>query len=274
MKKTTDLLVYELNRIKYGYLALIGIVIVMQVGEIILATQNYMNSFRYFQRHGLGDTVGFLAQRGPLTYSDISIQTLYIFSIFLPIICLILYTFGIWYRDWWGKNNLSYRLLSLPGSRMSIFFAKLLTILFMIAGLLALQLLLMVFGDELLRILMPAEFYQASSVIAVTSTNPILFVILPNSLIDFLVHYLIGTAALTTVFLFIVLELSFKWRGILISLFILVLGIGIISLFIWLNFSNLLFPTETLLLIIAGSVAVLLVAIGISRKLMQTKISV
>ena len=274
MKKFTDLLVFELNRVKYFYLLLIGLITALQVATIFNVKNNYLWYLEDFQIHNQGNIIDFLEAWGPISFVKVTDHTGYMFSIFLGIMALVIYAFAIWYRDWLGKNNLSYRLLTLPGSRLSIFFAKLATIIFMMFGLLALQLVYMYLGDELLRLLIPTELYVETSIASYITMNPLLLLILPLTILDFILHYSIGIAVLFTVTMFILLELSYKIKGIIMSLAIIAGGLLISYLIVVNRVMDYLFSEEILLFVLLLSLIISGIATFISHKLLEEKVTV
>ena len=70
----------------------------------------------------------------------------------------MIYVFFIWYRDWFGKSSFIYRLLMLPTKRIHIYFAKLTAIMFLVLGLIALQILLMPIEMQIVNSIVPADF--------------------------------------------------------------------------------------------------------------------
>ncbi len=274
MKKFTDLLVHELERVKNLYLLLIAAITALQIGTIFIVRRNYLNLLSDFQKNQEGNIIDFLDQWGSISFLDVTDHTGYLFSLFIGIFSLVIYAFVIWYRDWIGKNNLSYRLLTLPGPRLSIFFAKVTTILFMMFGLLAIQLIYMYLGDEVLRLLIPTELYVETSVASYSVMNPILLFILPLTIVDFILHYSIGITALLIFTMFILLELSYKIKGIIMSLAILAGGVLIAYIITMTRVMRYLFNDEILVLVLLLCVVISGLAIFISRKLLENKVSV
>ncbi|UJF16499.1 hypothetical protein LZ578_05185 [Jeotgalibaca sp. MA1X17-3] len=274
MKKFTDLLVYELDRIKYAYLILIGMIVGLQVFAVFQTRNHFMATFNEYQKNSQGNAVDFLNEHGPLQFLEIANNSYYFFSIVLGIIILAIYTVAIWYRDWLGKNSFSYRLLTLPGSRMSVFLSKFITLLFMILGLLAIQLLLIILEEKLLVMITPAQLYQTNGLRQFMLYFQPFYMILPTTLIDFILHYTLGISALATVFMMILIELSFKWKGILLDVGIVA---GIILLFRGLyaiGWFEYLYPIETLMFMIAFGVVLFIISVLVSRKLLNEKINV
>ena len=116
MKKFTDLLLFEINRIKKAYLMLIGLIVSLQIVANIWASNNFMRIYKNYLKETRGSMNDFLENWGKFDFFQVQNHFIFELSIILGIFALVLYVFAIWYRDWIGKNNLSYRLLTLPGS--------------------------------------------------------------------------------------------------------------------------------------------------------------
>lgn len=274
MKKFTDLLLFEINRIKKAYLMLIGLIVSLQIVANIWASNNFMRMYKNHVKETRGSMNDFLENWGKFDFFQVQNHFIFELSIMLGIFALVLYVFVIWYRDWIGKNNLSYRFLTLPGSRMNIFYAKLACILFLIGGLLATQIVMLYLGEMLTGILLPDEMFETLRFLGQPAKNEVIGLILPSRILDFVLHYTVGIAILVAVNLMIVLRLSFKWKGfamgiavigILLALFIAVLLSG------WLDY---IFPIEQLALTILFSVLVTVGSLLASHYLMNNKISV
>lgn len=274
MKKFTDLLVYELDRIKYAYLILIGMVMGLQVFAVFQTRNNFIVHFNQYQKSGQGNMAEFLSEYGPLQFIQVASNSYYFFSIVLAIIILAIYVAVIWYRDWLGKNSFSYRLLTLPGSRMSIFFSKFIALLFMILSLLAIQLILLILEEKLLVMITPTQLYEGSSLRQFMLSFPPFYLILPTTLIDFILHYTLGVSALAAAFMMILIELSFKWKGILLNVGIIVSMVLLFRGFYIVGWFEYLYPIEMLMFMIVLGVVLFTVSVLVSRKLLNEKINV
>ena len=85
----------------------------------------------------------FIEHYGKMSFLNFSQSAWFLGPIAVCGVTLIIYVFFIWYRDWFGKNTFSYRLLMLPTARINVYLAKATTILLYVLGLVALQLLLL-----------------------------------------------------------------------------------------------------------------------------------
>lgn len=274
MKKFTDLFLFEINRIKKAYFVLVGSIVLLQIASVIFARNNYMNIFRNYQKETRGSVYDFLDYNGKFDFFQVQSHILFEFSIMLGVFALVLYAFVIWYRDWIGKNNLSYRLLTLPGSRMSIFYAKLACILFLMGGLLAIQVVMLSVGERLIGFIMPSEIYEATQFLGQTSKGEVVSYILPSRILDFVLHYTVGVTVLVVVKLTIILRLSYKWKGLVSGIALAGVLVFMVIAFLMSDWVLYIFPLETLVLTISFCVLITGAALVAIHYLMKNKISV
>lgn len=273
MKKFSSLLLLELKRVKMPYLVLIGLVIFSQWTAIYAVNQRYLDHLKEFIMTTQGNRMDFLMEVGHLTFYDVAVDELYSASIMGGIFTLLLYALGIWYRDWRGSDPFSARMLLLPGSRFSIFLAKYATILFMIGGLLVVQLVLLVTGERFLGMITPGDLYQSLPLRNILESN-VFPLILPSRPLDFILHYSIGAGLLALLFLMVIMWLCFRWKGILIdaaitaTLIFFLNGLHQWELLEW------LFPHELLLVVIISSVLLIFGATFFSARLLDKEISI
>ena len=274
MKKFTDLFLFEINRIKKAYFVLVGSIVLLQIASVIFARNNYMNIFRNYQKETRGSVYDFLDYNGKFDFFQVQSHILFEFSIMLGVFALVLYAFVIWYRDWIGKNNLSHRLLTLPGSRMSIFYAKLACILFLMGGLLAIQVVMLSVGERLIGFIMPSEIYEATQFLGQTSKGDVVSYILPSRILDFVLHYTVGVTVLVVVKLTIILRLSYKWKGLVSGIALAGVLVFMVIAFLMSDWVLYIFPLETLVLTISFCVLITGAALVAIHYLMKNKISV
>ncbi len=132
----------------------------------------------------------------------------------IGIALLIIYIFFIWYRDWFAKNTFIYRLLMLPTSRMNVFFAKAITIMLTMLGLIGMQIVLLYLEEKMVKWIVPKVFRVDLTVPEVISGVYQLSMILPESFMEFLVTYSLVFAFIVVMFTAILFERSFKFKGI------------------------------------------------------------
>ncbi|MDO4680865.1 MAG: hypothetical protein Q4A55_06430 [Aerococcus sp.] len=193
----------------------------------------------------------------------------FFFTLAGAIMAMLIYCIISWQRESTGKSRFMYRLLTLPGNRLSIPLAKITSILLMIFGLLFLQLVIYEGAHLLCQLFYPGQ-YQTTQITDVflqrTYFNPISLVIFPYSLPTFLIYYGWGTN-----FLFLLFNVLTMWQGLQYRSWIVrmglplvyeVMGVGISAVIVWLG-SFYLTPGEMqwlngLLILVIGAFQLLL----------------
>lgn len=211
MNKFIDLVSFEMNRFLKFLLPTFVVVATIQLFQLFRQVISYNNNLERA-----------IASGTPMdTYSSFSAMnvtntSLFEFSLYGIILVFMFYSFFIWYREWLGKNTFIYRLLMLPVNRMTIFMSK--TLVFLIGGLLAFvfqfgMYALILFLSELL---IPAEYYMALSVHNIQSmfTQSLLF---PTTLFQFISRYSFAFGALVSLYTAIILERTYRIKGLIIG---------------------------------------------------------
>lgn len=195
----------------------------------------------------------------------------------LGVIGLLLFSIFIWYREWFGKNTFVYRLLMLPVPRMQIYFSKLLVILVGIFSLVSLQLIMLWIGNQIIPNMVSNDLYQELGVTELISGSALSFMI-HNNIYEFLASYGTGIVALLVLFTAILLERSYRVKGLIFGFVycVVVLAITISPLLVPFIAKNdyILFTSEqvtlhTLMIVIVG-----MISIFVSRHLLKHKITV
>ena len=272
MNRYLKLVNFEINRASKLFASMLVILAVSQFTGVIVRSKMYVSEANRVMWEQSVTRAEFLTNYGTLSFSQITMSLWFLGPIALSAALLILYIFLIWYRDWFGKNTFIYRLLMLPTERINIFFAKATAIVLMVFGLIAFQLILLPLQQMLLESLVPAEFLGYSDYHHALNSFWFLSLIIPHSFDQFLVSYGIGIMAVFLLFTAILLERSFRWKGIVMGiLFIIFVGLLLLAPFF---VEEMLYPKE--LLLIEGVLLILITALSIviSRLLLNKKITV
>lgn len=278
MNRYLKLVNFEFNRFLTFYLVLIGVTIIGQVIAVFGKAKQYMN-----QANNAIFTDGMSKNAFIDSYGTMSFINVYNnFWFFAPImLCgatLLIYVFFIWYRDWFGKNTFSYRLFMLPTNRMNIYLAKLTTILLFTLGLVALQIILIVIGDQILKWMIPNEYLTEFSFATTRNYGyEALSIILPNSFLGFLLTYGGGLVVVCVIFTAILLERSYRFIGVLYGLLYGALSCFIFFIPILFNafiVVDYFYPLELFILEVIAAVIILSGAIWIGNYLLKHKIRV
>src|SRR5699024_2551778 len=105
----------------------------IQTITTIIISKLYMNSME-----GMANGSEFMQDMN-FSLIDVTYSIGFVAPIGIGVAALLFYMFFIWYRDWFARNAFIYRLLTLPTSRMNVYFAKLTTIILTVIGLVAYQ---------------------------------------------------------------------------------------------------------------------------------------
>lgn len=276
MKRYLKLVNFEFNRFLKIYLTLIGIVVLFQMVGVIVNSQRYVSLAEEILNEGILPTSTFLEQYGQMSFLKITGTPWFFGPIMLSIATLIIYVFFIWYRDWLGKNTFIYRLLMLPTERINVYFAKATTILLLVLGLIALQLLLIPIESQIMRWIVPEEYVMNFTVKEITTSQD-LIIFFPYTLTEFVVYYGGGISVVCIVFTAILFERSYRLKGVIYwilycaaSLLIFIAPLLVDSFLL----DNYFYPLELLALEVAMALLVLTIAIWTGNYLLKNKVRV
>lgn len=278
MKRFLKLIHYEFARLRNLYLSLMGLTLLVQLAGIFLYTNHIMDQIHERMESRSMTTAEYVNEYGSVTFFHYTEQSI-LFSgpIALCIAIMLLYVFLIWYRDWWGKNMFIYRLLMLPHSRFILFGAKLTVILLAVLGLVAYQVLILLFELKVFGWLLQNEFFRAVSIYEVIAGHPILDLLIPNTFFRFVISYGTGASYVILVFTVILLERSFRWKGIITGLvYIAVVQVVFFLPVLWSELTNdqYLYPIELLWMNVGTGILATAMSIGLSYYLLKNKVSV
>lgn len=278
MNSFFKLLNFELNRFMKLYIALLITIAVIQLIGTFVAAQKYMilvnNSFI---KGGMNEKA-FIEMYSTFSLIDNAYSLWVLGPLAIGIALLIIYIFFIWYRDWFAKNTFIYRLLMLPTSRMNVFFAKAVTIMLTMLGLIGMQIVLLYLEEKMVKWIVPKVFRVDLTVPEVISGVYQLSMILPESFMEFLVTYSLVFAFIVVMFTAILFERSFKFKGIAIGILYIFCSISLFILPVivqFLLFGNLyLYPDELFFVEFFIWMVVVACSLLVSRYLLNRKVTV
>ncbi|KAB7709051.1 hypothetical protein F9802_02675 [Bacillus aerolatus] len=276
MKSYLKLVNFEVNRFFKMYLILIGITILSQIIGSFAVSKRYMNEANRMIYENLMPKSQFIEQFGGLSFSKIVFSGWFMLPIVLCSATLMIYVFFIWYRDWFGKNTFIYRLLMLPVERINIYFAKLTAIMFFVLGFIALQILLIPIEMHILKSIVPADFRTDLPFHEIFNLSLMVW-LYPNTIIEFILIYGIGLIFVSVVFTAILLERSYRLKGVFLASVY-----GILSFIVFFAPASLdiffargyFYPIEIFVMELVTGVIVLVSAIWIANHLLKYKIKV
>ncbi|MCA9765632.1 MAG: hypothetical protein KC455_04350 [Carnobacterium sp.] len=277
MKNYLKLVSFELSRFIKIYIALIVVTTVSQFAGVFSQSRNYaatVNQTLQQESFSLND---YFVSYPPLTFINVTVSGWFIIPIIFSAAALVFYSFFIWYRDWFGKNAFIYRLLMLPTNRINLFFSKLTAILLMVLGLVATQLILIPLESALFNQLLPDYLRYNLSTQTIISSSEYLSVLFPDSFIQFLIYYGLGSLVLIVLFTIILFERSFHLKGIVFGglfgagTFILMLSPFIIQTKLSPYY---LYPIENFAIELFLGIVISIFSIWVSHYLLNKKITV
>ncbi|WP_088069908.1 hypothetical protein [Gottfriedia luciferensis] len=280
MNRFIKLVNFEVNRFSKLYLGLLILTAISQFASLFLVKSKYMklaNDANYAS--SIKATEAFVSSYGELSFNQVTNHILFIGPIAVCVALMMFYIFIIWYRDYFGKNTFIYRLFMLPTSRMTIYFAKATTILIMVLSLLAFQLILLPIEISVFQNIVPSELLNKLSAVDLLMSNTIFTIILPSSLIDFILFYFVGIGLVFTLFTVILLERSYRWKGIVYGILygiaiatVLLLPAIIESFIVGNEFS--FYPNEVFYMELSLTAIIITISILFSKYLLKNKVSV
>ncbi|MGE6259699.1 hypothetical protein ACQKCU_17710 [Heyndrickxia sporothermodurans] len=275
MNKFLKLTNFEINRFKKIYFILLLITIGIQILDVIISSMMYMNKAKRTMLEQKMTAVQFIQENGSMDFTYFLRSTWFLAPILICITAFIFYIFIIWYRDWFGKNTFIYRLLMLPTSRMNIILAKGIAIFVLVLGLVALQFLLFPIENSLFKWIVSPEFRIDMTIDQIVGSSKEISFIIPNSFIDFIIHYGIGILAVFVVFTGILFERSYRLKGIIFGVVYAILSIVILyAPYLVSIFQQNLYPMELLIIEIVLFIIVFSASLFTSNFLLKKKVSV
>ena len=263
MMRYTKLVNFEINRFSKIYFSLLLITILSQFAGVIIKVQGFLNNADQTMLEEKLTEAAYIETFGGIDFNLVSGSLWFLGPIALGAVALIFYIFLIWYRDWFGKNTFIYRLLMLPTTRLSLYLSKATAIFLMVLGLIALQLIILPLENALFNSLVPEAFLsEEMSIMTILQSSRVLTFIIPGSFTQFLISYGIGLMIMLVLFTAVILERSYRIKGVVLGIVycVLVGALFISPILIKAYYEINLYPSE-----IYGSVIALgLVITGLS----------
>lgn len=275
MKSYMKLVNFEINRFLKIYIALAVMTVIVQFSVVIIHTRSFMKRVREVISEGRGYT-GSDSGIDPISIVDV-MDDWYVIPIVICIATLLIYCLMIWYRDWFGKNTFIFRLLMLPTERINIYFAKATAIFLMVLGLVSLQLMLLPVENRLFQLMVPIDFRHDVTVSGMMIGFGQLNILFPSNVLALFNYYGIGFMAVFVLFTSILLERSYRLKGILFGIIYFVLALAIfMSPWIVIAFTetNYLYPVELFILEVILGLLVTAASCVLSHYLLKKKIRV
>lgn len=278
MNRFIKLFYYEFNRFRFLYLSLLAATVILQMGGLYWYVQSKVSNINDLMAVNSLSEEEYIFKYGLTHFSGYTLNSMWFLApIVLSIAVLLLYVFMIWYRDWLGKNMFIYRLMMLPTTRMNMYWAKLSVVLMSVLGLVGFQLLLLPIEMKLFQLWFPDTFIKTVGIQEVMMNNPILNVLYPDTFLEFVVYYTLGASAVVVLFTAILMERSFRWKGIVAGL--VYTAVACLVFFLPVIIAEMIgspyfYPIEMLLMMIVSWALVTAGSLWLSFYLIKRRVSV
>jgi len=277
MKNYLKLVNFEFNRIARLFTVLLGITFIIQIIGSVWISKDYVNRANESIYEEMMTKAQFLDSYGYMNFFQIAKSLWFLGPIALCIAGVAFYIFFIWYRDWIGKNTFVYRLLMLPTTRLNIFYAKITTILIMTFGFVAFQFIFIPLEMMVMEGLVPNEFRMDMGIAEILTSIAGIATIFPNSIGGFIFSYGAGVMAVSVLFTAILMERSFKWKGIFAGILYCALAVVVLIAPLLLQefvLNNYFYPIELFVIEVIMGLIIFAVSIWMSGFLLKKKITV
>jgi hypothetical protein len=278
MNRFWKLLNWEISRFGKLYAVLLLATLVLQFAGVLLYSFRFMGRANNLMDERFLSVSQYVVNYGKTTFEQYTNTSLWFMApIALGIVTLLLYVLLIWYKEWFGKSTFVYRLLMLPTSRMNVYLAKLGAILLFVLGLMAFQLFMLQLQLLTFNAVINNELRDSVSMVELIARNPYLHVFFPSHFIEFLFYYSMGVTAIIVVFTLILLERSFRIKGILAgvgygsSMVFLVL-LPVLIYYYWIK--NYFYPSEIFWAVVAVMILIASGSLWLSAFLLNKKVTV
>ncbi|TFB25102.1 hypothetical protein E3U55_01535 [Filobacillus milosensis] len=278
MKNFIKLANFEFNRMSKLLFALMGFVLVVQLGAVFYETSTFMSKFNQYMENEQLTREQALMNFDTISFGAVMGNILFFGPIFICVGAILFYIFLIWYRDWLGKNTFVYRLLMLPTERFNIFLSKLTTVLMATFGLVAFQLVAILIERSVFNLLIPDDLRQEVYFNQLMNTYPFTRILLPTNFDEFLIFYGTGILSVVVIFTVILLERSFRIKGIALGILYGLAMVGLVLSPIIINeewfLDHYFYLSEIFWIEVVVSLIALALSMIISRKLLNDKVRV
>ena len=222
-----------------------------------IISQTYMKNAKQLMAENQLSMSQYVEQYGTFSFDRFTDSEWFLFANLFCIAMLMIYVFFIWYRDWFGKNTFIYRLFMLPTERIAIYFAKLTTIMLLVLGLIALQILLILMEKQIVNKIIPIDLQSNFSIYASSTLNMWRW-LYPTSFTEFILVYALGLLFVAVIFTAILIERSYGLKGIFTLFLWLTVTWGIFAPILLVNvYTNYFYPLEIFLMVLVTSMIVL-----------------
>ncbi|WP_077604490.1 hypothetical protein [Oceanobacillus sojae] len=276
MKLFGKLVNFEFMRFLPIYITLLAVVFLIEAASVIFYVFMVKSEItESIVKHGLSKEQ-FLQDNGYASMVNILSSFMFSLPIVIAAVTIFIYILFIWYRDWLGKNTFIYRLLMLPVKRIQLFFSKGVTILMLVFGLVAFQVAVLPVLQVILKLIIPVDYRLDLTTQGMVRSLYYLRFLLPENFIDFIINYGFGIAFVILLFTMILIERSYRFRGVFMAAFY---GIGALILvfspyILQVIMKDYFYDNELLWMQFAIAIVLSIISVFLSNHLLNRKIRV
>lgn len=267
---------FEFMRFLPIYITLLAAVFLIEAaGMIFYAFTVKSDIMESVIKHGLSKEQ-FLQDNGYVSMVNILPSFIFTLPIIIAVVTIFIYILFIWYRDWLGKNTFIYRLLMLPVKRIQLFFSKGAAILIFVFGLVAYQVAILPALQVILKLIIPVDYRLDLTVQDMIRGFYYLKFLLPENFIDFIINYGFGTAFVILMFTMILIERSYRFRGVIMAAFYGIVTLILVSspYILQIITKDYFYDNELLWMQFAIAVVLSIMSVFLSNHLLNRKIRV
>ncbi|MFX0549223.1 hypothetical protein ACOAKC_07780 [Hathewaya histolytica] len=242
------------------------------IAHILIAVRgiNYFNKdVKEFIREGKSLS-GYVSANGRISINKVFENDLILFLICFGVALILVYAIAIWLREWYGNNKTIYTLLVLPISKHKIILSKFCAIFLLGTTFIATQIATLFVDNIMFKAFLNKEVIQKSNPIK-AFLNGSRMRIFPKNLIEMSIYILIIIAIVMFIFNGVLIERSFKFKGIILDI---ILCAVIIAVYIMPRTKMHFFLDEYLLYIILISIIIVLFNYFSAYYLLRKKINI
>lgn len=207
---------FEVHRFRFVLFGLMAFTAIVQFGVLLWTVLNEL-AYRRSAAWRSGEAPSsWMFPGDAIAFADVIsyTQRWFFIPILISIAVLLIYTFLIWYRDWFGRQTIVYRLLMLPVDRKAIYLAKWAAILTFVFSLVAFQAALLWLERWTFDRIVPQELWAPTHFADAIRANEAMQLLLPRNVDAFLFSYGLGALGVAVAFTAVLLERSYRPAGI------------------------------------------------------------
>lgn len=272
MKKFIMLLNEELRRGARFYLLALIILVGLELVSVVYQILSYQSEVEEYMRvDRISEQEAIRLAGGPFGFGDATAYFQYIIAI--AIMLTLLLAFQIWYRDWFGESKYIYRLLMLPGKRITILLSKLSAVVLTVASFMGVQWIVILLSGSLFRWMTPDDLMESKQLFG---ENRVLNMFYTFNIVDTLIILFVATLVVSFISLIVLVERSYRKRiaFLQIAMDVALLTVPLTGLVYFFETTHLLYPDQITTFVIGYPLLYFVYVYWKSIRLLNHKISI